>query len=458
MYKPYQLAITEAKADVTARKSAISKLALFCVWPLARLYCAQFIGAARVHLENAQYFCAEYNAALLKNKRMIIAFRHPYGNEPEIMMWYIIYKLKRTAKKYGIKFSRHPFVRTLYGYEILRWGGPLARWIMPRIGALPVYHAKIDMASMREIDKAIDEGPYPIALAPEGQVTYTTDEIIHIETGAMRFGLQAAKRLENKDIPVEIMPFSFRFHYGEGAWRKVFKMLRRVEILCGINNNSHAEARGRGGFYTRIECCREYILVQNEKRYGIDTGENDRPLSFNDRVDAVIDCALRRTEEILGQKAREGNLFDKMYYLRQLNWDNIFIPGMYSLKKLPQVERSLADLKAGEAWHASRHLEMVDFCQYFKGPLPTPETSLHDTIEYVQNLFDFANRTMGGQFNSRRTIMPSRVSFIPGKAIPVNEHLAAYKQNKKETTEQLTEQLREQFLETAAEAAKNDRR
>jgi hypothetical protein len=120
-----------------------------------------------------------------------------------------------------------------------------------------------------------------------------------------------------------------------------------------------------------------------------------------------------------------------MYYLRQVCWDRIFIPGNFDLSSLSALERSQADLAAGEAWHAQRHLEMVDFMSYFSLEPPADDAPLHKRIEYAQNLFDFLNRSRGGAFSNRVSIHPKTVYFVAARPVNISGHLEQFRSDHK---------------------------
>jgi hypothetical protein len=429
---------TAALSDVTVHKAFLSKTMITLIRPALRLYLCLFIGMAKVRIENGERLFKLFNRSLRGESRSIILFRHPYGNEPQLLMWYVLFKMKKAAARAGVMLPPgRPHLRILYGYEVLRWGGPLARFALPRVAALPVYHAKVDSESMNAIINALSEGPYPLALAPEGQVSYTADALPRLESGGVRIGFQAARHLAEKNIPVELLPLSIHYRYAPSAEKKMERLLQEIEHICGWSTESQA-------WKERIERCREHLLELNEKRYKIEADSN---AEYQTRVEAVMEAAMERTRQILDTHDHGGDVFARMYFLRQICWDRIFVPGMSSLNGMPPLERSLADLRAGEAWHAARHLEMVDFLWYFRGPIPDASAPLHTRIEYVQNLYDFSNRTRGGAFSNRRTLHPKEVLWVAAEAISLSEDLEVFKQDKKTATARVMHKLEQAFLE-----------
>jgi len=447
MYKPYIKPVSEASPDVRVPRPHISKLVLFMVWLLGRLYLFLALGIARIVLRNGKPLFEAYKRALEGKSRCILAVRHPNGGEAQLILWYMVYKLRSAARKAGVKFCRRPHIFFVYGYEVARWGGGIARWVMPGMGCMPVHHDKIDSAGMTRIINTVTEGHYPLAIAPEGQVSYTTESIPRLEKGTIRIGFHAVERLvkQNKDIPVEILPVSVHFRYGSmGRW-SLNKLIRKIERYTGLRRKDGA------GFTERLTRTRDYILELNEKRYGI---VPDKQAGFSERVDAVINVALDRAEKILNVQPRGNDLVERLYHIRQICWDRVVIPGISTLEDRTLIERAVLDLEAGEAWHASRHMELVDFVWYFRVPVPTEDATLYTKIEYVQNLWDFANRTMGGAYSNRvLNVHPKRVLIQIGSPINLTERFKDYKASKKTAIDNAMDDMKAAFLDCIDRAA-----
>jgi hypothetical protein len=334
----------------------------------------------------------------------------------------------------------------VYSYEVVRWGGWAARFVMPNIGAMPIHHSKIDSKGMNRIYKAIEEGPFPVGIAPEGQVSYTIDKVPRLEPGVIRIGFQVAERLADKGVntPVEILPVSIYFRFGTWGKLTMEMLLGKIEKLAGFPRRG----RKKIAFVERLRQCREHILIANENRY---KRKSDDSLSFEERLDKVIVAALETAERMIGIKDK-GEVFPRIYRLRQFCWDRIFLPSFDNFDNLSRVERSIKDLQAGEAWYIGRHQELVDFCWYFRIPLPTEDTPFHSKIEYVQNLWDFASRSMGGAYFDRVSIFPRKVLIQAAPLINLSERLPYYKENKKAAIADAISDLEKAYLLNINEA------
>ncbi|MDR1127712.1 MAG: acyltransferase [Treponema sp.] len=442
MKRPFAIPVIKAFPAIDTAEPRVTPWVIALARLISRFYVAAFIGNARIYLDEsaADIFIPAMERAFSRQSRSIVAFRHQNGWEPQALMWFTLYRLAGAARRRGVRFSLPPCLLFVHGYELFRTGGLLTRFMLPRFGAMPVHHAKLDSAGLNRIYRCLREGPYPLAMAPEGQVSYTLAEEPRVEPGTVRIGLAVARQLMEGGEkgaggncpPVEILPVSLYPEYGRKALNDAAGLLRRVERICGIERAPSAPGLpGISGLNARFLRCRETILALNEKRYGLDR-ESAGPggQDFGARLDAVIDAALRSAAAMLRIDSPSGDTVNRLYAIRQICWDRIF-PENIDLAALPALERAALDLRAGEAWHASRHMELADFSFYFhrppagfSGPDPSAE-SIALAVEYAQNLYDFASRTMGGTYDTRKRIAPAAVRISAAQPINLAEMLAA---------------------------------
>ncbi|MCL1992707.1 MAG: acyltransferase [Spirochaetes bacterium] len=449
MKRPFKKPITKASPDIKVEEPKISKFVIFLTKLFGRLYLFFFLGIARIQLNNEKILFDVFQRALAGKSRCIIGFRHPNGGEPQILIWFFLFKLRAWAARKGVKFARQPHTLGLYGYEVIRWGGWVAKLIMPNLGALPVYHSRVDRQGMDRINKALVNGPYPLILAPEGHVSYVTDSAPRLEPGTIRIGFRAAKQLRDmgSDCPVEILPLSIHYRYGPWGRMGLKLLLKKIEKVCGLAGGDRAALP----FSRRVDDCRRHVLKVNELRFKL---ESDESLSFEERLERVVWAALETAERMLGLKA-EGEFFPRFYKVRQMCWDRIFLPDIESFAHLSQVEQGVLDVQTGEGWYIARYEELIDICWHFRVPLPADDVPFHDRVEYAQNLWDFASRTMGGSYSNRASIFPKKVVVNAAPVINLSERLPAYKESKKEAIAAAMEDLEKTFLHCVEEVKTN---
>ncbi|MDR1597243.1 MAG: acyltransferase [Treponema sp.] len=427
---------------------------MFLIKLLGRIYLFIFLGIARIVLQGEKHFFGAFDRALRGNSRCILAFRHPNGGEPQVLTWFIMFRLENLAKKAGFSFAKRPHALFVYGYDVLRWGGWVARFIMPGLGAMPVHPTKLDSLGMSRIFRAIKEGVYPLAIAPEGRITHNTEQVFSLEQGAIRIGFHAADQLrkEEKPYPVEILPVSIHLRYGIWGKMCLARLMKRLDRATGFRDRYKKE--GEPPFTVRLRNCRDYLIAENELRYGIPV---DEKRSIPERTEGIVAAALDKAEKILGIHIVKDEIITRLNHARQVCWDRIYLPERKTMEGLSQVKRSHLDLRAGEAWYAGRHIDLMNFLWYFRSPLPEEDTPLHLKIEYAQNLWIFAHRTMGGSYVAQNfNIFPRRVIIQAGEPINLTDKLPGYSQGRKTAIQSAMNDLLKAYMDCIEEVNKTD--
>jgi hypothetical protein len=251
---------------------------------------------------------------------------------------------------------------------------------------------------------------------------------------------------------VEILPVSIHLRYG--AWGKIClaRLMKRLDRATGFRDRYKNE--GEPPFTLRLRNCRDYLIAQNERRYGIPVDEKQ---GIPERLERIVVAALDRAEKILGIRMVKDEIITRLNHSRQVCWDRIYLPEQETLNGLSQVERSHLDLRAGEAWYAGRHIDLVNFLWYFRSPIPEEDTPLHLKIEYAQNLWIFAHRTMGGSYVAQNiNIFPRRVIIQAGEPINLTDKLPGYYQDRKTAIQSAMEDLLKAYIDCIEEVNKTD--
>ena len=128
-----------------------------------------------------------------KRTRLIIAFRHAYGDEPQLLFHIFENMVPKLAKQLNIPLERRPTLRLVHDYAVPLWGDAVIRFLLPRVGALPVYHIKFDASSLKHIRQVLRDDGCPLGLAPEGQISYHSETLPRIEQGTIRMGFWCAR-------------------------------------------------------------------------------------------------------------------------------------------------------------------------------------------------------------------------------------------------------------------------
>lgn len=193
----------------------------------------------------------------------------------------------------------------------------------------------------------------------------------------------------------------------------------------------------------------EVLLEQAEKVYALSPTLN-ATLNRETRLTAIVASAVDAGERILGITPGHGGIIDRVYRIRQIGWDRIYLAEDPS--GMSPLERAIADRRTGEAWYAMRHMELADFAWYFHTS-PPEESDLFDRqVEYAQNLWDFANRLAGGAISGRRTVRPFRELLVVGAPINVTARVPEYRTGRKAAVAAATAKLHAAYLECIDEA------
>ena len=479
MKHPYARPVCRALPDVGLPEPRVVPWVLALARAVSGVYLRTVLGFERVELRGGERLVGLFRRALAGELRLILAFRHPYGDEPQLLGWVFGRGVEKEARRLGTRLPRLSHAVFVHGYEVPRWGGAFVRWILPRSGAMPVHHSKLDSAGMARIRAAIEDGPYPLALAPEGQVSYTSDDVPRLEAGAIRLGFQSADRLDKagRTEHVELLPISVHYRYGRRAWGSLQRLVQRITTCTGSStftpalspldpesgggpvaggSPSGTELQKIGAMQAQLAAALEVILCQAERQYGL-TGDlaGDRArLAVGERVEAIVEAALGAAERLLGLERGAGDSIERLYRIRQAGWDRVFLSPGEDPRSASPLQRAILDRHAGEAWYAMRHMELADFAWYFRSDPPDFNACSgdgnrqgsqgagtragggppHELVEYVENLWDFANRLAGGAISGRVNVRPKRAIVIAAPPLDLSGRLDGYRLDRKAAT------------------------
>jgi len=386
--------------------------------------------------------------------RLILAFRHPYGDEPQLITLALGLGLSREARLAGRALRRPAHALFIHGYEVPLWSGPLVRWLLPRVGAMPVYHARLDKAGLERIRSALLGGAYPLALAPEGQASYRSETLPRLEQGTARLAFWCAADLEKagRGEGVAVLPISVNYLYDEGDMDELEDLVGMVEADCGCPRDASGAGpccvdgeERRRSLAARLVSLDESLVAQAE-RYYFGGGRASQPSGRDARLAALMEEALRRAEAVLGLKA-EGDLISRVYAIRQEGWDRIYPETDKSA--LSPLGRRLEDRRAGEAWYVMRHMEFVDLCYYLdSGYLATEDGSAPDfgrLVEAAYSAADLASRLSGGNITHRPNALRHRAILTVGRRLELGSRYAEFQTDRKGSVEAATRDLGLEF-------------
>lgn len=354
--------------------------------------------------------------------RLIIAFRHPTRHDPPILMRLIHTLIPKRAKKIGIKLNKVTHGHFVYGKWLLLWANPLAKWLFPGIGAIPVNNRSRDLNGIRNIRKILVNGDFPLALAPEGQVTYHNSLVGEMESGlsAMASWCKDDLKRAKDSKSVKVLPLTLYYDYSIGGKKSLNRVISKI--------NSYLVTKEQD-----LLKLTSLILDEIEEFYMAYHYHRPEDLNLKERINHITDSILKRAENYFNLKS-EGSFLDRTLNIRQEGASYIYM----KVKNRTKGSKNRANYMASEAFSILRHNEIVDILQYID-PDYIDNDSLNRKIEYSLNLLDLINRFDGGNISTRFTSIPKKVNIISGKALVLEDY--NNKTEKKEKLSSLHKQL-----------------
>lgn len=373
-----------------------------------------------------------------KKTRLILGFRHAYGDDPQMMVYTIHHVLPKLGRKNRARLPRLTHAHFIYGSEVPLWSGPFVRWLLPRAGAVPVGHVHMDSKGMTRIRKMISGADFPIALAPEGHVTYASKRVLELETGTARFGFWAMEDLEKQGRTEEvcILPVSTHYRYADSSRKILSRYIAEMEKICGLPCRSRD--REPASLAKRLSGLGSAIETRLRSWYG-----KTAPLPEGAEQKDLRDAALAQAEHILRIESPQGErAMARLYRIRAKAWDGIF---REDLDGMDGLQRELARRTCGEAWFAMRHMELAELLEYVPLSGVSPEAPLEDLWETADNFRDYLERIKGGTLRNRAPRAMRTPVIVPGEPIRINDWAELYARDKKAALQAVTDRIKEEY-------------
>ena len=413
-------------------------------------------------------FVKAYKKCTDKKIRLILAFRHAYGDDPQLMAALMHYSLPRYAKKLRISLPKFTHAHFIYGAEVPMWSDAFVRWLLPQVGAIAVDHTRLKSDDMKRIRTVLSEGVFPLALAPEGNVTFASEKVASLETGTARFGFWCIEDLlkQNRDEEVWILPISSFYRYDKKAIKDVQAIISVIEKHCGMpkeaivkkpSSKDFSDRVSLSGIARQLQACGRALLLAMAKFYHVDTNtvakeHQDASVltqEYTKLQSHILEKAFSTAERLfnLNQFDSETPL-ERMHKIRSRGWDSLF---RRDLDALTDLEIELAKREAGEAWYGMRHMEIQELLIYVNFAVIDENEPLEVLVEIAQNYHDALERLKGGTLHNRPNTIMKHPVVVPGAGIKVNDYFESYQKNRKSAIIDLTEDLKKQFEESIVE-------
>jgi len=429
-----------------------------------RVYLRLALDIRHVRVEGIETLVEHYRLFKDRKIRLIVAFRHPHLDDAALMAWLlggIVRKAsKRDGKRAGKRTLAFPtFAYFVYDRGVPLWAGSFIGWLLPRMGAIPVFRGKLDSHGLQEIRSALLNADQPLAIAPEGAVSYSERFAAPLETGVAHFAfwcvrdLHAATRTEK----VVIVPVTPSYSHGADALKGLRRIAAYLERECGLPPAPDQPIPRRlrvaaqtlftttelfyKRFYSETSTAIEEPQAATKDR---ECGGGQFRTSEARRVEAIVDAALSAAEQRLGLPSI-GDPISRVRKVEQACWDRVYREDIGDIASLSPLERALADRIAQETSLTMRHLQLADLMVYLSELAIPDDATVDELAETASNLTGVAARLKGGDISATPRVGSRTVTYRVGQPISVSSRWEAYLQNKQESVEKLMRELRDEF-------------
>lgn len=361
----------------------------------------------------------------IPDTKTFFAFRHPSADDPPIVyqvVQHLLHHARRTP----------PIV--LYGRDVPVWAGPVAAWLLPRIGAISVFHEQVKRDSLDEVYAAVRERDQAIVLAPEAQVTYHNYRVAPTQRGAAHLAVEAGRARAGTSSSVSVIPVGLEYRYPDRGNRQFTALLRRIGAEIGLPyRESNTDIVG----YVWELYARLFQIL--EARYDVapatvpsqsapspsasqltPTSPSPTPNEpaaatplaqrFNNRLNRLIHEILATGERAAGISPDQDSVpISRVFRLRRIYWERRFPP-----RTTVPFKKRLLDIAAMEARVTARHFQTVDLLGYLDftylteaglvpgAPMPAAGSSSHARlVEYLISIDDAIKRAQGHTIGQR---------------------------------------------------------
>ena len=366
--------------------------------------------------------------------RVLLAFRHPSTRDPFAMAELLWRQVPRAARDRQLRLPSPVHAQFLYDRGIPLWAGPLAGWILSRMGGIPINRGGLDRQALRQARQLALDGPFSLAVAPEGANNHLGEQLGPMEPGLAQLAfwccedLRAAQRSET----VVVVPIGLRYGLQSPAWPPIDRVLLQLEQRLDLSPAPNLER------YGRLIRLAEALLALLEEFYGqLHAYVPTAGLALPQRMAQLRNAVLTLAEQRLGLPGGGGEQ-ERCRRLESAAWQRIFRNDLGSLSSL---QRRLADWGAREAELALEHMRLAEQFTAISGTYvaasPSPDR-FADVLAILWRALDWLEKR---PLRQPPGLGPLRLTVRVGEAIDVNSRQADYARDRRQAVEALNQEL-----------------
>jgi 1-acyl-sn-glycerol-3-phosphate acyltransferase len=425
---------------------------------LSRIWLKQWRNIQEINGNQLETLADLYHQFQQGQTRLLIAFRHPTIEDPICLEQILANHLPHTAAQAKIPLQKPLHAHFIYDRGIPLWAGATVGWLLPRVGAIPMYRGKLDRKGLRVARQLFVHGQFPLAIAPEGAINGHSRIINPLEPGSAQLAFWCYEDLQNQPQKqrVMILPIGIQYHYLRDPMPEIQKLLSKLEVATGIISPSPAEASPP----ERIFKLSQHLLTKMETYYQTfhpgawqksclkleSLCENAEISSYTDpelqqRLHRLLEAALLVAEADF-QLSDRGNLMSRCHAIEQAAWERIYRDDL-EIGDLSAVDRALADRIAQEASSTLWHLRLVEIFNGVQGRNLGQGVSVDRLAETVLHLCDVVNRMQSETCLPKGSPLlgPRRAEICIGQPLSVDTYWPQYQQQRRQAVQNLTTDL-----------------
>lgn len=256
--------------------------------------------------------------------------------------------------------------RTMAAYDVyLR--GSIDAWVLRRLGCFSVDREASDKQALDEAARTIEEGKFPLALFPEGNVYLENDAVTEFQDGAALLAIRAVKSLAEKGVRVVVLPVSIKLSHLTDCRATLCEHIERLAkfveaktantpaeslgliaqaaLRREMKNRGHAAPSEGVDLDTLVRESAGAVLSQLEKRLGIDAKADDAPLDRVKRCRRVIHEVRLDPDRAADHRAAVGWADEAMLAFRIASYSPRYVAEKPTLDRIGEwVEKLHEDL------------------------------------------------------------------------------------------------------------------
>ncbi|MGM3305061.1 1-acyl-sn-glycerol-3-phosphate acyltransferase [Anabaena sp. WFMT] len=419
---------------------------------------------SQIEAENVETLVDLYHQFQEGKIRFMFAFRHPQIEDPLCLTHLFSQLVPKAARKQSIQLQHPIHAHFIYDRGIPLWAGQHIGWLASNLGGTSIQRGKADWTGLRSARDLYMNGQFPMAAAPEGATNGLSEIVSPLEPGIAQMGFWCAEDLHKagRSEEVLILPIGLQYSYVNQPWEAISNLLTELESASGLSVNPSTDTSFEV-LYPRLLSLAEHLLSIMEQFYTrfyhqtlpdekIINGEiKDRNQALAYRLQAVMNVALFIAEQYFDLPSR-GNWNDRCRRVEQAGWNYIFREDFKDIKSLSQIERSLGDKIAEEAYFRMWHMRLVESFVAVSGIYIREKPTVERFAETTLLLWSMVNKIKGNNPLQRPHLGKQRVKITVGTPISVSERYPGYKGSRvgaRQAVSELTSDL-QQVLEGLA--------